>query len=156
MNNEVNNVLVEEKKENMLMGIIGALVGSLAGVAVIMLLSKLGFVASVSGAVMSFCTIFMYEKLGHKLSKKGLIICVIVVIAMTYVAHNLTYTLEMYKYLVENGYKPSFTKIFFKFYDAYDLLYEDYSGYIGNLVMLYLFSALGAFGIIKEKIHELK
>ena len=51
------------KDENVFMGTIGALIGSLVGVAAIILLSRIGLVASVSGFAMGAATIYMYEKL---------------------------------------------------------------------------------------------
>ncbi len=155
MNNQPTPITVD-KKENVLMGTVGALIGSLAGVIVTILISQLGFIASISGVVMSLCTFYMYEKLGHGISKKGVFICILIIIGMTFVAHNLSYSLEIYKYLSKNGFKPSLFKIFFNFYEAYDLFYEDYSYYIRDILMLYGFSILGAFGIIRNKITELK
>lgn len=52
------------KKENVVAGVVGALLGSLLGVACIVLLGQLGYVAAVSGIVMAICTMKGYELLG--------------------------------------------------------------------------------------------
>ncbi len=52
------------KTENMVAGTVGALLGSLLGVACIVLLGQLGYVAAVSGIVMAICTMKGYELLG--------------------------------------------------------------------------------------------
>ncbi len=46
-----------QKKENWLAGIVGAFIGSLIGVGVIILLGQLGYVAALSGIAMAVCAL---------------------------------------------------------------------------------------------------
>ena len=55
-------------------GIVGALIGSLIGAVVIVIVGQLGYVAAVSGLVMAICTLKGYEMLGKKLGTPGIII----------------------------------------------------------------------------------
>ena len=57
--------------ENMVLGILGAIVGALIGGASIIGLSQLGYIASISGLILAFCTLKGYEllsKLGRKIT----------------------------------------------------------------------------------------
>lgn len=62
--------MMQQKKENAVGGIVGALPGSLVGVLCIILLSQMGYVAAVSGVVMAVGVLKGYELLGGKVSKK--------------------------------------------------------------------------------------
>ena len=69
-------------KENMLLGIVGALIGSLLGVASIVLFFQMDMVASLSGLILAFCTLKGYEMLGKKLGNIGIIICILIMLAV--------------------------------------------------------------------------
>lgn len=75
-----------EKGENIVTGIVGALLGSFIGVIAIVLIGQLGYVSVLAGLIMGVCTVKGYALLGGKLSKKGALISVIIMFAMTYVA----------------------------------------------------------------------
>ena len=89
----------EAVQENTGLGIVGALLGSLVGVAAIVLIGQLGYVAAIGGVVMALATFFGYEKLGKKLSGKGVAISALVMIAMVFVAEivqwNIVFSREM-------------------------------------------------------------
>ena len=140
---ESNN---DEKEENIVLGIIGAIIGSLLGVAAIIAIGQIGFVASISGAIMGFATLFGYQKLGHKLDKKGIIISVIIMVIMTYLATRLNVAISIKR-------EASTTDLFqvFKAMPSlvkYGLVKSD--AYYGNMALTYLFTALGAFSTIKK------
>ena len=79
----------------MIGGIVGALVGSLLGVACIVILSQLGYVAALSGVVMAVCTLKGYEIGSGKLSKRGIVISVILMLVMTYVGDRLDWAITV-------------------------------------------------------------
>jgi len=89
---EENNV-----KENVLFGIVGAFLGSLIGVACIIIISQLGYVASISGLVMSVCTVYGYSMLAKDFSFKGAIISLIMMIVMTYFADKASWCISIAK-----------------------------------------------------------
>ncbi len=154
VNNIQNNVYanqnVEEKNENVVLGVVGAIIGSLAGAVAIILLSQLGVVASASGLAMSFCTLTLYEKFSGKLSKKGIIICILIMLVVTFLAENLAISIQIAK---QSRYST-----FYVFKNFFQLIsYADVVGdYIMDLVLVYVFTAGGAFGIIKTKLNDVK
>lgn len=65
------------KKDNVVMGMIGAVLGALLGSILWILIAQLGFIAGIAGYAIVFCSIKGYTILGGNISKKGIIICVI-------------------------------------------------------------------------------
>ena len=66
------------KKGNALFGTIGAIIGSLAGVALYVGVAMLRVFSSWSGFVALYCAIFMYTLFSRKLTKLGVVISIIV------------------------------------------------------------------------------
>lgn len=85
----------DETPENRVMGIIGGLLGSLAGVLVILLIGRLRRVSVLGGLVMGFVSVFGYKKLGHKLSSAGAVICTVIAVAMSYLAFRIDAALDL-------------------------------------------------------------
>ena len=141
--------VVEE--ENIRMGIIGAILGSLVGAIVIIIIGKLGYVAAISGVVMAYLTIMLYEKFAKKISKKGLIICIVIMVIMTLLAENMSFAMDVAKELKEMGYNPSTMKIFINLYSIMREGLLNTSNYFINLLLVYAFAALGAFRIVVQK-----
>ena len=127
------------KQENIVAGIVGAFLGSLVGVLCTILIGQLGYVASVSGLVMAVGALKGYELLGGRLSKKGAIISSVLVLVMTYLAHRLSWSVALMR---TTGYG------LFDCFQAIPRLLEagalESVSYWGDLVMLYLFTLLGA------------
>lgn len=145
----------KQKKENIVGGIVGALIGSVIGVICILIFSQLGRVAAVSGVVMAVCTIKGYEILGGKLTKKGIIISCIMMLAMTYIGDRLDWAIMIVR---EVGADWGID-----FATAYqlvpDMLAEDIiesSTYWYNLVLLYVFTVLGAVPTVRSILKERK
>lgn len=131
------------KKESVLAGVIGSVLGSLVGVVCIILLSRLGYVAALSGIAMAVCTLKGYELLGRKLSKKGVAIGSLVMLVMTYAADRLDWAVVI---MQEWG---------LDFFVSYQLVpqllaegYIDIGNYWTNLAMVYAFVLLGALPIV--------
>jgi len=146
---KIKNGLV--KTENIGMGIVGAFIGSLAGVILIILLDMVGFVASLAGFVMGYATFYMYEKLAGTISKKGVIICILVMILMTLIGENISWSIAISK-----GANIPFKDVLSNFYEIIKLDSSIKKDYLISLVMVYLFNVVGAFGIIREKIELIK
>lgn len=139
------------KKENVVAGIVGALLGSLLGVLSIVVLSRLGYVAAISGAVMAVGVLKGYELLGGKLTKKGIIIGVVIMLVMTYVGDRLDWAIILY------GEVGDYLN-FFDCYQAIPLLLRsgdiEMTSYVGNLVLIYVFLLLGAVPSIRNTASE--
>ena len=128
-----------QKPENVLAGIVGALLGSVLGAACIVLLEQLGYVAALSGIVLAICTLKGYELLSGRLSTKGIVIACVLMLVMTYVGDRLDWAITVAKY-----FEVSFTDA----YRAIPYLIREEAieagDYIGNLLQLYLFTLIGA------------
>lgn len=123
-------------KENMVLGIVGALVGSLIGAVSIVLLGQLGYIASISGWLLAILTLKGYEKLGKKLSVVGVIICIVVMVGMTFAGYVVSNTVMLMR-----EYEATWS-------EAYPLVMEvigeGHSDVNKEILMLYAFVALGA------------
>lgn len=145
----------EQKKENVIGGIVGALIGSIIGVICIIFFSQLGRIAAASGVVMAVCTIKGYEMLGGKLTKKGIVISCIMMFVMTYIGDRLDWAIMIVR---EVGAEWGID-----FATAYlcvpDMLADgiiESADYWYNLVLLYVFTLLGAVPTIKSILKERK
>lgn len=81
------------KHENILGGIAGALLGSVIGAALILLLAQLGRVSVLLGWVMSIFTFKGYTLLGRKMTKKGMVLCTLIVLGMTYIINRMDWAI---------------------------------------------------------------
>ncbi|MGT2775210.1 hypothetical protein ACVRZG_03930 [Streptococcus hyovaginalis] len=127
-----------QKKEHVVNGIVGAILGSLIGVLAIVLLSQMGFAAAVSGLIMSVATLKGYELFAKKQSKKGLLISILVSLVMTYFALQIYWAIA-----VAQVNKVSF---FLAFTEIPRLVSEGYiesDAYYTNMFIVYLFVLLG-------------
>ena len=140
-----------KQKENVLMGTIGALIGSLAGVVLIVLLGQIGFVASIAGLVMAYACLYMYEKMGGSISVVGIIICIVIMIGMTVLAENISCSIAIAR---ELGVSAS--DVFKNFYDIIGITSDVKAAYIKELLMVFLFNVIGCFGVIRTKIDLIK
>ena len=102
----------EAVQENTGLGIVGALLGSLVGVAAIVLIGQLGYVAAIGGVVMALATFFGYEKLGKKLTTKGIVICTVIMIAMVFVAAMVDCTIAICSGIGDVSFFDVFFKLF--------------------------------------------
>lgn len=66
-----------KRKENILLGLIGAIFGVLIGTVLWILIGQAGFIAGIAGYAIVFCGMKGYELLGRNLSKAGIVICVL-------------------------------------------------------------------------------
>ena len=136
-----------EKPENMLTGIVGALLGAVIGAGVIILLGQLGFVSALSGFILAVCTLKGYELLGGKLSVKGIIISLVLLLVTPYLADRLDWAIVIMQEFSAEGVT------FGEAFAAVPALIEEgaivQSEYIKNLLMLYAFTILGAFSTFK-------
>lgn len=138
------------KPDNFLTGIVGALIGAALGAASIVLLSQLGFVASISGLILAVCTMKGYELLGGRLSTRGIIVSIVLILVTPYIADRIDWAIVILKEFPELTFAEAFA--------ALPLLLEEEAiemgEYIKNLLLIYGFAALGAFGTLKQAIKK--
>ena len=79
MSTQMENLVTEdwEKKENLPLGLIGAVIGILLGSVLWVLIGQIGFIAGIAGYAIVFCGMKGYQLLGKKLTKTGIIICIV-------------------------------------------------------------------------------
>lgn len=151
---ELENPAEVKAPENVVLGLIGALIGAVIGGASIIILSQLGYVASISGVILAFCTLKGYELLGKGMSRKGIVICVVLVIVTPFVADWIDWALLLMD--AWSAYGVTFA-------DALTYLPElmadgtiPMADYLKNLGMIYLFVALGGFYYFKNALKKQK
>ena len=138
--------VIQQKPENVVTGTVGALLGALLGAAAIVLLSMAGYVASVSGLILSICTFKGYELLGGRLTKKGIVISLILILITPFVADQIAWAVAIYQSY--KSYNITFAEAFSMIGPFLEEGFIDKSSYISDLLMLYLFTALGAFSSV--------
>ena len=129
-----NERMEREIPENIGRGILGAVIGGAIGAAVIVLLGQLGYVAAISGMVLGYCTIGGYRRGAGRLSAAGIAACVVVMLAAVYFGNRVDIAITAAKELE------------ITFWQGFRWMHElvDTDAYMGNLAVLYLFTALGA------------
>lgn len=129
-----------QPKERVGAGILGALLGSLVGVVVMLLLDRLGYVSSLSGIIMLAGAVWGYAHFGKALSTKGILICVPIVIAMVYVGSRLCWAVTIHGLYPPSG--PNYLDLFVHLPQQLKAggLEDQYYEY---LVQQYAFAALG-------------
>ncbi len=146
-----NEYMQKQKKENLVAGSVGALLGSLVGVLAIVILGQMGYVAALSGIIMAVCSLKGYEILGGRLSNKGIIGSVVLMILMVYVGNRLDWSVSVANYAgIDIPY--AFQILPSLFAEGY----LDSSDYYINLVMVYLFTAVGAAPTISNILRNRK
>lgn len=96
----------ENVRENVVAGIVGAFIFSLAGGVVWFVLYLLGFVAGISGLIGAVCAVKGYTIFAKKESVKGVVIAVVMALLVMVLAWYfcLAYDIcEVHKYWYENG-----------------------------------------------------
>lgn len=136
-------------RENVPAGIVGALLGSLAGVVCIIVLSQLGYISVISGLVMALCALKGYELLGGKLTKVGATVTFVLMLIMTYVGDRIDWAIVIAR---ELGW--GFGESFLSVGDLMQMGALDAGAYWGNLVLLYVFLIVGAVPIMLGSLRK--
>ncbi len=142
-----------QKPENVVGGVVGAFIGSVLGAICIILISRLGYVSAISGLVMGVCALKGYEILGGKLSNKGAVISCIIMGIMVLLASIVDWGIiisQAYNINVFNGISLVMPALAEGIIGAGDFIF--------NIILLYLFTALGAIPTVRNgiKARELK
>ena len=132
-----------QKPENVVAGIVGALLGALIGAAAIILLSMAGYVASISGLILAVCTFKGYELLAGRMTKKGIVISLILILVTPFLADRISWAIVIYQEF-SGYYDITFADAFSAVGPFIEEGAIEKSSYISSLVMLYLFTILGA------------
>lgn len=141
---ETNNTLAPEPKpEKPIPGIIGAIFGALIGGASIVLLSQLGYIASISGFLIAFLALKGYEWLGGRLTTKGIVLSIVLCLIVPMLSYMMSIAIAVMQELPGVGLGEAFGWVV-------EALLEGaiWSDIASDVLMLYGFTALGAFSVI--------
>lgn len=134
----------ELKHENLAAGLLGAFLGSLLGVACILVLSYIGYVAALSGIVMAWCALKGYEKGAGSISKKGAAAAIVLVLVMTWIANQLDFAIR-----IAMQYGIPVWDVFLAVPALLQTGSVDGVAFWGSLALLYLFTLLGAVPVLR-------
>ena len=126
-------------KNNIMMGALGAFLGSCIGGLAIILLGQFGVFSALAGVILAVCTLFGFRKLGGKPQVGGFVICFIFMLMMPYLADRVNISLAIMK---------SFEIDFWKAFVNMHAFIGDQTAYLTNLAFLYASTALGCFLIL--------
>ena len=132
-----------KKPENVMTGIVGALIGAAIGGASIVLLSQMDVIASISGIILAVCTMKGYELLGGRMTKKGIVISVLLMLAMPYLADRIDWAIRIMNQAQSEGLAWTFGESFQVIPQMIEAGIIEEETYVANLVQLYLFTGLG-------------
>ena len=142
------------RKSNVVAGIVGAFLGALLGGVIWFIIYQLGYVAAIAGIITVICAIWGYEKLGGSMDVKGIIITCVFSVLMIYMAERASWS-----YTIYNAFKADYDLTFFDAFRATPAIIAENdltSSFVGDLLIGYLLSAVGAASVIIRKIKEAK
>lgn len=149
-------------KENVLAGIVGAFLFSLAGGVVWFLLYQIGYLAALSGIVGVICAIKGYSIFAKRESVKGVVISSVIAFLVIVIAWYLCASYDLYtewQNWYANG-EADFTITFFKSIRYTFILFLEDSeflvAYLKDLGIGLIFCVIGAFGYVKSAIGRAK
>ncbi len=153
---------IAQPNENVLAGIVGAFLFSLAGGIVWFVLYQIGFLAAISGIIGVVCAIKGYAIFGKRESVKGVIISTVLAFLVIVAAWYLCLSYDVYK-AYQDGFangEVDFTLTFAESVRAgYLFLVEDAEiaiDYLKDLAIGLIFCVIGAFGYVKAAIGKAK
>ena len=154
-----------------LKGILGAVIGAIPGMLLMILVARFGFIAALCGAAMAVCIFFGYKlmtKNSWLTAKTGLIICGLVMAVAVYFSVKISWTFAMvdaieeakeltkafdsygisdsyYKTLLGGETVPTFGNCWDNFSDILSAV-GAHGSYVASLLENYVFAAMGAIG----------
>ena len=149
------------KEENVLAGIVGAFLFSLAGGIIWFVLYQIGFLAAISGIIGVVCAIKGYAIFGKRESVKGIIISTIIAFLVIVLAWYFCLSYDVYLAYEEwfaNG-EVDYALNFFESVTAAHLFLSEPDialAYFKDLGIGLIFCVIGAFGYVKSAIGKAK
>ena len=151
-----------KQTEKVFMGILGAMLFSLGGVLLWVLLWYAGSVAGLAGLVTLILAVNGYKILGKKLTRRGLIIAIVVTVLALIFAWMLSITIDVLQAFSE-GYKAGEVKVMPTFFQAfaYGMLrvFTDKAvmgSYLMSLVIGLALAALASVFYVKPLFQKIK
>ena len=152
---------IAPKEENILAGIVGAFLFSLAGGIIWFVLYQIGFLAAISGIIGVVCAIKGYAIFGKRESTRGVIISTVIAFLVIVLAWYFCLSYDIYL-AYQDWYasgEVDFTLTFFESVANAHLFLADSEiaiAYLKDLGIGLLFCVGGAFGYVKAAIGKAK
>lgn len=86
----------EYKKSNVITGMLGAILGSIPGIALWIIVGKLGYIVAIIGALIGAGALFGYKLLGRSLDRRGVVLTTIWVLIAVYLSNHIAVTWTIY------------------------------------------------------------
>ena len=145
------------RKSNIALGITGAILGSVLGGVLWVLVGQLGYISGVVGFIIAALAFKGYELLGGKMTKIGVVISVIAVILTVYLSQNIGMALD-----IKSAFSDYYN-IDYSFSACYKLIpdflkenVEVKANYVRDLLVGYIFVAAASFSMIKSALDKIK
>ena len=161
MNNQLNLTQQPDIKENVLAGLVGAFLFSLAGGALWFVLYLVGFIAAISGLVGAICAIKGYSVFAKKESVKGIIMSVIISLIVMVIAWYFCLAHDIYT-VYKEGFAAGEIDFSYTFFESVRLAPEFLKdpeirgAYLKDLGLGLLFCVIGGGSYVVNKIREAK
>lgn len=145
---------IHTNNSKLVKGVIGAILGGLLSSSIWILLYRIGIIAGIAGFVSAVLVFKGYEFLGKTLDKKGLVASIIILIITIYCSVLLGITISV---LTSENYPLTISNILYAFLALNVLVFErgeHVSAILKDLILAYVFSAIGCFGFVKRVIKN--
>lgn len=139
-----------QKKENVLLGLLGAVVGVLLGAVLWVIIGQIGFIAGIAGYVIVLCGMKGYQMLGKGMSKLGVIICVLLSCLVIAGAEFVSLGLIVYKELSDAYYSVSLGDAF----GMLPMLFEEsevVGSVVKDLLVGYILAIWASFSLVRSQ-----
>ena len=149
---------VIQNEENVLFGIVGALLFALAGGALYFVLYQIGILASISGLVCVICAIKGYSFFSKRESLRGVVISILIAILVLTAAWYFCLSYDVYRAYQEwyaSG-DVDFTLTFFESVSCAYLFLADVPSYFVDLGISLLLAVVGCFSYVSKMIKKAK
>lgn len=157
---EEEQVRQEEKKPSLLLGTLGAILGAALGGGLIFFASRIGGLAgTIAGMLLSYLTIHGYRLLGRRLGRGGIMISMALIAVTTYIADRLDWACRVVTWQTEQVLDTAAERL--DVFGAFTLVPSlidagniDFSAYMINLAVMYVFCAVGAFLTLRSVLKK--
>ena len=151
---------VKEKKPSVLLGTLGALIGTVLGSVLLYFACHVaGLFGTVAGMGLAFLAIKGYQLLGRRLARGGIMISMALVAVSVYIVDRLDWAFRVLDWHAQQVIETGAAQI--DIYGAFTLIPMllnngniNLSNYLTNLGMIYVFCAVGAYFTLKDVLKK--
>jgi hypothetical protein len=142
---DTSGKLKSRKKENVILGLIGALIGTIPGIILWIIIGQLGFVAALCGALISLGALTGYAYFGKGFGRAGMVISGLTIILAAFLAICLNYTVYIMRYQ-----QISFALSIYILKIMVTTISNFRADFIKSIALGYLFTFIGAFTVYSK------